>query len=74
MTLKVDQRLCSGCGDCVAVCAVEALSVVDNVVVVQQEECIECGACVDECPFGALTLGDVPAPCHLPRGVVAARR
>jgi ferredoxin len=56
MVLRIDRRLCSGCGDCIDVCAVQALSVVDGTVAVQQDECIECGACIDECPFGALSL------------------
>ena len=58
MALRIDRKLCSGCGDCVEVCAVEALSVVDGTLVVQQDECIECCACLDECPFGALALGE----------------
>ena len=58
MTLKVSRQLCSACGDCVEVCAVEALKLVDAVLIVNQEECIECCACVDECTTGALSLVD----------------
>jgi ferredoxin len=61
MVLRIDRRLCTGCGDCVNVCAVEALSVVDGTLVMQPDECIECAACIDECPFGALSLVDAGA-------------
>ena len=67
MTLKISKELCSACGDCVGVCAVEALSLVDEVLVVDQPECIECGACVDECTTGALSLVDAAVePTGLP--------
>ncbi len=58
MALTIDSKLCTGCGDCIDICAVEALSLVDNVLVVQQDECIECSACLDECSNGALSLNE----------------
>ena len=58
MGVVLDERKCSGCGDCVQVCAVEALALEDGVVKVSEEECIDCGACIDECPTGALSLDE----------------
>ncbi len=56
MAVKVDVELCTGCESCVDVCPTEAITVPDDVAVVEADECNECGACVDECPQDALTL------------------
>lgn len=45
---------CTGCGDCVEICPVEAIEIKDGVVVIDDEACIECGECVDECPTEAI--------------------
>ncbi|HAG11986.1 MAG TPA: ferredoxin [Desulfotomaculum sp.] len=55
MKAAVDKEKCTGCGQCVDICAAEALQLVDDIAVVS-DECIECGACVDECPNGAISL------------------
>lgn len=55
MKATVDKEKCSGCGQCVDVCAVEAIKL-DNDIAVISDECIECGACVDECPNEAISL------------------
>ena len=60
MAVRVDESKCSGCGDCVPVCAVEALRLEDSMVKLLEEECIDCGACIDECPTGALSMEDEP--------------
>ncbi|MEW8959480.1 MAG: 4Fe-4S binding protein [Moorella sp. (in: firmicutes)] len=55
MAVRVDEEKCTGCGSCVDVCPVEAITV-DGVAVVNADECLECGTCVEECPNGALSL------------------
>ncbi len=55
MKAAVDKEKCTGCGQCVDICAAEAIQLVDDIAVVS-DECIECGACVDECPNGAISL------------------
>ena len=55
MAVNIDKAKCTGCGDCVDVCPVEALSL-ENGKAVVNDECIDCGVCVDECPSGALLL------------------
>ncbi|NLB79404.1 MAG: 4Fe-4S binding protein [Clostridiaceae bacterium] len=57
MPAKVDPEKCSGCGSCVDVCPVEAITV-NDVAVVDPEECTDCGSCVDECPEEAIELED----------------
>lgn len=46
---------CTGCGDCVPVCFVRAISVRDGSAVIG-DQCRGCGRCVITCPHGAITL------------------
>ena len=55
MAVNINKSKCTGCGDCVDVCPVEALSIENDKAVVN-DECIDCGVCIDECPSGALSL------------------
>jgi ferredoxin len=55
MAVSIDKKKCIGCGDCLDVCPVEALSL-ENEKAVVNDECIDCGACVNTCPEGAISL------------------
>lgn len=48
--LKKCEVGCTHCGKCVAICPVGAISVVDNVPVIDPDKCIECYKCVSACP------------------------
>ena len=56
----VDEDLCSGCSSCVAVCAYNAIELVDGkeegkqVARVNEALCMGCGACCAACPSGAM--------------------
>jgi len=52
----VDTSLCTGCALCVDRCAMEAISMVDDVAVVNLDRCIGCGVCTTTCPTEALRL------------------
>lgn len=52
----IDEQKCTGCGSCVDVCSVEALSLVDNTAVVDPDLCVECGACIDACHMDAISF------------------
>jgi electron transport complex protein RnfB len=41
---------CIGCGACVRICPWEALSLEDNLAVMDYSRCTQCGLCVDQCP------------------------
>ena len=44
--MLVDESRCVGCGNCVALCPVSAISVwPDRRAVIGQDECVECGVC-----------------------------
>ena len=47
---------CLGCGDCAALCPVNAICVDDGVARVNRKICIGCGLCVNTCPKGIIEL------------------
>jgi len=53
---SLDEEVCSGCGDCVEICPMDALTMEDDVVALDSNRCIGCGLCASVCPTGALRL------------------
>jgi ferredoxin len=53
---SLEEGDCSGCGDCVERCPMDALAMEDDVVALDSNRCIGCGLCVSVCPTGALKL------------------
>ena len=53
---SVEEGDCSGCGDCVERCQMDALTMEGDIVVRDAERCIGCGLCVSVCPTEALKL------------------
>ena len=45
-----------GYGDCVSVCAFDAIHVVDGVALVDREKCTGCGACAKACPNAIISI------------------
>ena len=52
----VDVNLCTGCESCLDRCQFEALSISEEVCVVNTDRCIGCGVCSISCPEHALQL------------------
>jgi electron transport complex protein RnfB len=52
---RVNDALCTGCGECLSSCQFDALHV-DGVAQVQEIRCVGCGVCVMACEQGALGL------------------
>ena len=46
---------CSHCANCIKVCPVDAIKVVNNVPVIDAEKCIECYKCVAACPHHVIS-------------------
>ncbi|MDD2505814.1 MAG: 4Fe-4S binding protein [Candidatus Cloacimonetes bacterium] len=55
MAVKIDKETCIGCGACVDVCPVSALSLVDGKADCDEGTCIDCGACIATCPVSAIS-------------------
>lgn len=56
---EVNKDTCAGCEACVAACPTSALSMKDNIAVVDAAKCDGCGTCKDQCPTEAITIKDV---------------
>ena len=53
--LKIDAKLCTGCGACTNACPFGAMKLANGVAVVDPDLCTLCGACVEACPVSAIT-------------------
>jgi len=53
---EVDPELCTGCEECISICQLEALVMVDSVATVNLDRCIGCGNCVVACASNAIRL------------------
>lgn len=52
----VDKEKCIGCGTCVAICPVEAISFdAKGKAQIDPKKCIHCGACEASCPVAAIS-------------------
>ncbi len=56
MSVKIAVEECVGCGACVEECSSDALSLNDEIAVVDDDLCVECGLCVEACPSEAISL------------------
>lgn len=61
MKARIDKEKCIACGECVEVCPVEAIDIVDEVAQVDNS-CTLCGLCVESCEYEAITMPEVDAP------------
>ena len=55
---KITEKKCTGCGDCVAHCAQEAISINPETekAVIDPAKCVGCGECILVCPYGNIQI------------------
>ena len=51
--IKIDQDKCTGCGGCIDLCPVIAISMIDDKVLIDNDICTGCKICVKACPINA---------------------
>jgi Fe-S-cluster-containing hydrogenase component 2 len=56
MAAIVDAGKCSGCGECVEACPLDAITMQDATAKVDDQACGDCGACVDVCPTQSISV------------------
>lgn len=56
MPAKVNPDDCTACGLCVDECPAEAISMEEEVAVVDANTCTDCELCVDVCPSEAIEM------------------
>lgn len=54
--LNINKENCSGCGACVKMCQIKALSLKDQKAEVDDRNCLGCGSCIKFCKKNALSL------------------
>jgi len=53
---EVDEEICDGCGNCVDICPVNAITIADDLAVIDKDWCVGCGLCATRCPLEATKL------------------
>jgi ferredoxin len=53
---EVDSEFCTGCGTCVEICQMNAISLKNELSSIKRRKCIGCGNCVAKCPSEAIQL------------------
>ena len=55
--IKIDEELCTGCGECVIGCPEGAIQIIDGKAkLVSENYCDGLGACIGDCPEGAISI------------------
>ncbi len=63
---EIDQEACNACGLCEDRCHFNALTLEDDMVVINAEKCLGCGQCSFICPEEAITMTEVREPDFIP--------
>ena len=56
ITVKVDEKLCVGCRECIDICVFDGMEMKDGIATVNQDTCLGCGRCERVCQSGAITI------------------
>jgi uncharacterized Fe-S center protein len=56
MSPFVDEKICVGCGACIAICPVHAIALKGKKANIDPDKCIGCSECIATCPSGAMSV------------------
>jgi UDP-glucose 4-epimerase len=56
LTVKVNEDICTGCGDCIEACKFKGMKMIDGIAQVNQERCLRCGRCETACQHDAISI------------------
>jgi len=62
MRMYVDKEICNGCGECLEVCSVAAISLKRGKAEIDTNTCLACGSCTQVCPVNAISEVELPVP------------
>jgi ferredoxin len=51
--IRIDRKLCAGCGGCVDLCPRTAIGIFEDFALINTGLCLECRTCVKVCPMNA---------------------
>ncbi len=62
--MKIDPELCIVCEVCLPYCPMEAISIKDDMAVIDDDECVDCNVCLKSgcCPVDAFVFEEAPWP------------
>ncbi len=62
--MKIDPELCIACEACLPYCPMAAISMKDDVAVIDEDECVDCSVCLKSgcCPVDAFVFEPAPWP------------
>jgi NAD-dependent dihydropyrimidine dehydrogenase PreA subunit len=61
---RIDEVVCTGCGDCVETCPAGAIALAEGRAHIDPALCVECSSCADACPQGAIVMAIAPSPAY----------
>lgn len=70
----VRQEDCTGCGDCIEKCPVEAISMIDEKADIDMEKCIRCAICHNICPEEAVRHDSEMVPVEIEANVIRTKK
>ena len=78
--IYIDKERCNGCGECLSICPVGAISLQGDKAFIDESLCKSCDACLSVCPLGAILSVEIidpvvpaesmPVPALVPEEVI----